>query len=120
VHRATSSDARRRRACALVAALIVLHVTRPAGGEPIKVKSPSTLRTDKGSEVRLPPGVFLSQPEYDELDVEVRRLQDAETRLRAENISLRNSLRDTPSPWIGLVGVALTGITILVGACISR
>lgn len=85
-------------------------IAREARGDEIwRVKSPSTLKTEKGSEITLPPGYFLDEEAWQERDLEMRRLQEIETRLKAENKSLRESA-DFP-PWgyvlVGVVGVAL-------------
>lgn len=89
-----------------------------AAGEPlnIRITGASTLTTDAGSVVRLPEGVHVvGEPEWQVLDLEIRRLQDAETRLTAQN----DSLRATPSPssWWGVVGFGVGLIAgIVVGA----
>ena len=116
---------------ATVAALVVLLSASAAAGpaptsdqkpvaeaevdqRPIRVKSPSTLRTDGGSEVRLPAGVLILWPEtWETLDTEVSRLQAAETRLTAENRVLRKAVSDGGSGWgtvVVVVGVLLAGI----------
>lgn len=111
---------------AVAAALAVLSSSAGAAadtvefapGEPLNVRlgSPSTVVTDGGTEVRLPEGVYLLGPaEWEKLDAELRRLQEAETRLGAENQSLRESAR-LPS-WklpvsIGVVVGLVAGILI--------
>lgn len=70
---------------------------------PARLHGPSTATLDTGTRVRLPAGYFLPEPYWNALDVEMRRLQDAETRLAAENESLRSS----GSTWgWGTVGIA--------------
>jgi hypothetical protein len=48
-------------------------------------------------EVVLPPGYYFSQGAYNTLNTEMVRLQDAETRLQAENESLRKSASESGS-----------------------
>ncbi len=100
-------------------ALALTFATREAAGEPViyKLKSPSTLTTEKGSTLKLPPGYFLDEPTWLERDLEMRRLQEQETRLRAENRSLRKSAVDD-YPWlatgmVGAFGVAL-GVFVMM------
>lgn len=108
---------------AFAAALLVTLLSGGAAAEPqpvsderpTHVKSPSTLRTDGGSERRLPPGYFLPEPVWDKLDREVARLQTAETRLSAENASLRDSASALPG-WQAGVAVAALGL-LVGGAC---
>ena len=77
--------------------------------------SPSTLKTEKGSELKLPPGYFLDEETWMERDAEMRRLQEQESRLRAENLSLRDSADDFPWGKIALgiaVGLAGGGLAV--------
>lgn len=62
--------------------------------------------------LNLAPGRYLPEPTWGKLDTEVKRLQDAETRLGAENGSLRKSLAESGPGW-GTVGLALG--TLLAG-----
>jgi len=80
---------------------------------PRRLGSAARCTTEAGSEVLLPPGVHLPEPVWLALDAEMRRLQDAETRLTAENASLKASLDKggllTTLKWLGaalLVGAA--------------
>lgn len=58
------------------------------------------------------PGVFLTVDAWGDLDTELRRSQDNETRLAAEN----NSLRDTTMSWQpGWKTIAVTLLTGLAG-----
>jgi hypothetical protein len=55
--------------------------------------------------VVLPPGYYVQEYLYNDLDAEMKRLQDQETRLGAENQSLRSSANDVP--WLPIaLGVA--------------
>jgi len=90
-----SRDDERSIVVAVVAALIILlaAITEAHADDPgyLKIGSPSTLTTEKGSVVKLPPGRFIDEPTFALLDLEVRRLQERETRLAAENKSLRET-----------------------------
>jgi hypothetical protein len=67
---------------------------------------------DLDIDVELPPGYYFSEGAYNTLDAEVKRLQDAETRLGAENESLRKSAES--GSW---KGYAITfGLGIVAGA----
>ena len=106
----------RTRRVAVVAALVTVLAAREAAGDIYHLKSPSTVETEKGSKLKLPPGYFLDERSWQERDLEMRRLQMQETRLKAENKSLRESV--TEYPWlatgvVGLFGVAF-GITIML------
>lgn len=93
----------------LVAAALL--APRPAGGEStfVHVKSPSEVRTDKGGSARLPPGYFLDEATWERLDAEVRRLQGVETRIVAENASLRASAREFSFKWYWVAGAFALG-----------
>lgn len=113
-------------ALAVAVAVLLLPATATAEDDPppalgiLHVHSPSTLTTDGGSLLRLPPGYFLDEPTWDVLDTEITRLQDVETRLTAENEALRDAVSRSPLPgWrtLTLVGGALAaGIGIGVWA----
>ncbi len=55
----------------------------------LHMRSPSHVVTSGGSQLDLPAGYFLPESTYDKLNTEVLRLQDVETRLTAENKTLR-------------------------------
>lgn len=102
------------RLATLAAVMTLLAATR-AHGDPekqeiIHIKSRFEVRTERGSVVTLDPGYYVPEPAWDDLDLEMRRLQDAETRLKAENESLR---KDTKSPTPLIFG-ALSLVTGLV------
>lgn len=105
---------RNRKAMALVALAVVL-AAREAHGDIYHIKTPSTLKTEKGSELKLPPGYFLDEETWMERDAEMRRLQEQESRLKAENLSLRSSADDFPWGKIALgiaVGLAGGGLAV--------
>ncbi len=87
----------------------------PIGDEVIHVTVPSVLTVPSGGAYALPPGWFLPEPRWDALDFEVRRLQDAETRLGAENRYLRDEAGGTVG-WravvAGLAGALAVGIAV--------
>ena len=101
----------RRVAVSVVVALAVM--TRVADADPtdppapvnLHIRSPSYLVTDGGSDLRLPPGYFLDEPTRDRLDAEMRRLQELETRLTAENATLSKGVSGWQPGW---VSIALT------------
>jgi hypothetical protein len=83
----------------------------PNQTDTLHFKSPSRIVTDGGTDLRLPPGYFLPEPVWKTIDLEFRRLQEQETRLTAENQSMRKSLDEGP----GWGTVALIAGTLLVG-----
>lgn len=83
-----------RRALSIALILTFVVALPNAAAEPTRNLSPSECVTDKGSEFRLEPGVHYPEPEWLKVDKEVRRLQDAETRLKAENKVLRKEVSD--------------------------
>ena len=66
----------------------------------------------------LPPGRFLAEPTWARLDDEVRRLQDAEVRLTAENASLRKDAAGWRPGWKSLASAVLVGVAL--GAWAAR
>lgn len=85
---------------AIAVVLASALAARSAGGDPVThLKTPSEVHTQGGSVLQLPPGYFLDEPTYKEKDGELRRLQEQETRLKAENESLRKSARKSPWDW---------------------
>ncbi len=79
----------------------------PCVEAPCHFQSASTIKTDGGSEVRLPPGYFVSEANWAALDAETRRLQDAETRLATENTTLRAEAERLPFGWGTVVALGL-------------
>lgn len=102
----------------LVAALVVaaaLALPARAAAEPpppVHLKSGSSVTTDRGSVLRLPPGYFVTEDGWSKLDVEVRRLQESEVRLKAENESLRDSAESWQPGWKTLAGALVAGISL--------
>ena len=103
----------RNRRLFLVTACVATLISREAGADIWHIKSDSTLKTAKGSELTLPPGYFLDEETWRERDLEMKRLQEQETRLKAENKSLRES---ASSP--GWATIVITAAGALVGAAV--
>lgn len=97
----------RRRFVTAVAIAVVLW-TDDSDAEPIRTLSPSVCTTAGGSRLELAPSVVLTHDEWDRLDTALRRSQDSETRLRAENESLRATAPSGRGWWF--VAGALLGI----------
>lgn len=78
----------------------------------LHMRTASHVVTDGGADVRLPPGWFLDEASYAALDTETKRLQDAETRLTAENGSLKQSLSGWQPGWYTMASVLLGGLVL--------
>lgn len=101
----------RRHVLAAVAALLITLISCRAAAEPeppTRLTVPTTVSDGAGNSRGLPPGYFLTDDTWAALDAELRRLQERETRLGAENESLRASTAP-PRWWWVAVGVA-TGL----------
>lgn len=57
-------------------------------------------------------GYFMNETTFDKLDIEVRRLQDAEHRLRAENTSLRASATSWQPGWLTMLVIATSSVAL--------
>lgn len=91
----------------------VAEPTRPCTPtEPchLRMREDTTLRKDNGTEYLLPPGRFFDEPTWEMLDQELKRLQDQERRLGAENKSLRDSLGGWRPGWITVTSFLLLGV----------
>lgn len=98
------------------AVLLILAASSRAAADPapdtsdyVHIAAASLVRTDTGSEMRLPPGYFLSEPAHDRVDAEFRRLRDLETKLVAENKSLRASAQEWQPGWKLLTAALVAG-----------
>ena len=101
----------RRRAAAVVAVLGLCAAAPVAADDaPIHITAGATCRTPAGVDLELPPGYYLSEPAWDALDLEVRRLQDTETRLGAENLSLRASANAWRPGWRSIAAALAVGL----------
>lgn len=81
---------------------------------PLHLLTPSTLTTEGGSTLRLPPSYVLSEPAWSSLDVEMKRLQDVETRLKAENGSLRAAVSGWQPGFYTLAIAIVSGMALAV------
>lgn len=70
------------------------------------IKSPSTLVTEKGSILKLPPGYFLDEPTWSMRDAELKDAQNKVTRLTAENESFRKDA--AKFSWAPIAGSVIT------------
>jgi hypothetical protein len=77
---------------------------------------PSTLTTHAGNVFTLPPGYWMDESTHLKVDTEMKRLQDAETNLTAQNQSLRKSASGFTPGWKTLATAIITGIVIGVYA----
>lgn len=85
-----------------------------------RIEPASTLKTDGGSELRLPADITIfPRPARSELDAELRRLQNEETKLKAENASLRASAEELPFGWGTIIAVAAAAVAGGVGALVA-
>jgi hypothetical protein len=110
-----------KRIAALAAALVTLSydaaaepspVTADPAPESLRLLSTARCTTEGGSEIELAPGRYLPEPVWLALDGEARRLQDAETRLGAENRSLRESARPRYGTAALVLGALAAGIAV--------
>lgn len=95
------------RLAALAIGAIVLHAARVVA-EPLHLKTPAHITTQGGSEIDVPPGYVLTEPEWDALDFALTTAQDDRTRLEAENKSLRASA-GTGAPWWAIAAAVVVG-----------
>lgn len=106
-------------ASAIVLALVVLTARAAADPTPVEQDPPIHfvhgvhVLTPGGADLTLPPGYYLSEPAYDKVDAEVRRLQDAETRLTAENGALKHDVERGSSWWVVAAGIVSAGLGAL-------
>lgn len=102
---------------ALVVALVLLASPRSATGEDLQpsnlsIREPAIVCTLAQPERcrQLRPGRYLDDDAWAKLDAETRRLQTAETRLAAENASMRKSLAGWRPGWKTLALALASGI----------
>ncbi len=60
----------------------------------------------------LPPVHIVDEPSWTKLDLELRRLQDAETRYKAENTHMRQATSGWQPGWKLTLGVFVTGLLV--------
>jgi hypothetical protein len=82
---------RNRFALAAALGIALLSPGAAAADVPDRNLSPMHCLTDGGTVLELEPGVHVPEVSWEKLDAEIRRLQEAETRLTAERDSYRKS-----------------------------
>lgn len=109
------------RARIILVSLLVLLASRDAASEPApspapvaetKIQTPAPRKLcmpDLLQCLVLPPGRFVDEDTWQRIDAEHRRLQTAETRLDAENRSLRNTMTGWQPGWKTLVSTLVVG-----------
>lgn len=104
-------ERRRRRLAALTAVALLAYPAR-ALGEPATYPPPAEVPppwrfggsptcTVAGLTIELPPGYYLAESAWSKLDLELKRAQDAETRLAAENNVFRRHAAAGNLGWRG-------------------
>lgn len=103
---------RSRVAVSVAVVLSALAAAAPAAADPVLLHLPNGahLTTAAGADLDVPPGYYVDAGTWDVLDLEVHRLQDAETRLTAENESLRKSAAIAMPRWWALASVLVAGV----------
>lgn len=106
----------RRRVATLV--LMGICFSAPAAADPtpgpLHLLTPSTVTTEGGTTLKLPPSYVLTEPAWSTLDVEMKRLQDTETRLKAENTSLRTAVSGYQPGFYTLAVAVVSGMALAV------
>ncbi len=92
-----------------VAVCLMVMLEARATADIWQLKTPSTAKTEGGSELKLPPGYFLDEEAWRERDEKMKSLEESSTRLTAENQSLRRSAQEVSFGWRAL------GVALLVG-----
>lgn len=103
-----------------IACVLVICVPAVArGDEPRPLPRPATsldtgdgvIRMPGGFEFHVPRGSLILQPDArSAMDLETKRLQDAETRLEAENRSLKKTAAEWQPGWKLLLSATLVGL----------
>ena len=111
-----------RRAALAIAVALVLTAPRLTSAEPaaparvyLELPAPRTLcRPGDGGPVcrELPPGRFLDAVSWAELDLKFRELENARTRLTAENGALRAAVEGWSPGWRTLAIAVASGVAI--------
>lgn len=104
--------------CILLAWLLITTCDKANADTFLHMRSTSHCVTTGGTSLDLPVGYYFDEPAYDTLNVEVKRLQDSETSLKAQNDDLRKSL-DSWQPGIYTIGIAAV-VGIAAGFLIAR
>lgn len=101
----------------MMAAVFVGAMASDAHAEPppsdhLRMKDASTLILKSGRTLDLSPGRYITEEKFSAFELETKRLQEAEIRLKAENESLRKSAEGWRPGWKILAGAVLTGIGV--------
>lgn len=92
--------------------LVLAIAAATASADSWRIRSDSEVRTKAGSVLALPPVRCYDEPAWAVIDAEVRRLQEAETRLKAE----RDAYAAAPkSPSALVVGALVVGALLGAG-----
>lgn len=109
----------RKRVKLAVVLVVIMLAKRVAAGDPephahVLTEEPRLLCIPPAAErcIDLPPGHFVDRTTWSALDLELRRAQDAETRLGAENRSLRASAASWQPGWKVLAGAVVSGLAL--------
>lgn len=81
-------------------------------GKYLHIDSAFHYKTQGGSEGDLAAGFYFDQAEHDRVEKEWHRLQDSETRLTAENASMKKTLAGWQPGWYVLAGALLGGVLL--------
>ena len=109
--------------CGLAAALVVYLLATRAAADPapsirLRMREDSTLTLKSGRVLDLPPGRYIEEIEFEKLEIEFKRLQDAETRLTAERDSYKKSTDQWRVGWKTLVFAFTAGAAL--GAYLAK
>lgn len=111
-----------RARCIVIAFLVLLALAHEANGEPAPIVGETKVQTTEtrwlcvpppsGIQpercLTVPPGRFIDEDTWARIDAKAKRLQDAETRLTAENKEFRKQQSSWQPGWRVMVGVAVT------------
>jgi hypothetical protein len=96
---------------AIACAVTLLPSHAIAEPEVLHIVKGAQCTTDGGTDLRLEPGYYLPEPTWVAVDVEMKRLQDVETRLTAENTYMREQ-----GPGWGTLGIVAGALVVGMAA----
>ncbi len=106
----------RKRLGTAVALVVYLLAARaaadPAPSDRLRMRDSSSLTLKSGRVLELPPGRFTEERTFEKDETELKRLQDQETKLGAENRSLRDSAAGWQPGWRTLLLAVASGAMI--------
>lgn len=111
--------ARRALAAAMAAALLAGPASADNPPQPapppdlthyVHLESGSHVSTDGGSKIDLPRGYFVDEPTWDKIDQDVKATQVLQTRLLAENASMRKTLSGWQPGWYVITAALAVGL----------